>query len=279
MSMRFPRNVILAAMPVMLAAFPAAAQKTPQQTVDSFKLASGLQATVWASEPDMVNPTDMDIDERGRLWVCEGANYRAFPTRPEGDRILILEDAHRTGRCDTVKVFVQDKRLVSPLGICKIGNKLYVAQSPNFMVYTIDEATDKPVGEPEILFTGFGGVNHDHGVHAAVFGPDGRIYFNCGNESTRGSLLKRGDGTPLVDVFGSQIGAKSKIYKGTSRPAGFPGPREGMAFRFNPDGSEFEILAYNFRNNYELAVDSFGTIWQSDNDDDGNQGTVINYVM
>src|SRR5439155_11525193 len=36
---------------------------------------------------------------------------------------------------------------------------------------------------------------------------------------------------------------------------------------------------WNFRNNYELAVDSFGTVWQSDNDDDGNQSVRINYVM
>jgi putative membrane-bound dehydrogenase-like protein len=277
--MKFPRNLALAAVAGLLSALPATAQKSPEESAASFKISPGLEATVWASEPDMVNPTDMDIDERGRIWVCEGANYRAFTTRPEGDRILILEDAHHTGHCDTVKVFVQDKKLQSPLGICKIGNKLYVAQSPNFMVYTIDEKTDTPIGEPEILFTGFGGVNHDHGVHAAVFGPDGRIYFNCGNEATRGSLLLRGDKTPIIDVFGSQIGAKSEIYKGKPRPKGFPGPREGMAFRFNPDGSDFEIMAYNFRNNYELALDSFGTIWQSDNDDDGNQGTVINYVM
>ena len=52
-----------------------------------------------------------------------------------------------------------------------------------------------------------------------------------------------------------------------------------MAFSMNMDGSDFEVLGYNFRNNYELAVDSFGTVWQSDNDDDGNQGVRINYVM
>ena len=40
-----------------------------------------------------------------------------------------------------------------------------------------------------------------------------------------------------------------------------------------------ETLGWNFRNNWELAVDSFGTIWQSDNDDDGNKGVRINYVM
>ena len=52
-----------------------------------------------------------------------------------------------------------------------------------------------------------------------------------------------------------------------------------MVFRCNPDGTGFETLAHNFRNNYEVAVDSFGTLWQSDNDDDGNRGVRINYVM
>jgi hypothetical protein len=52
-----------------------------------------------------------------------------------------------------------------------------------------------------------------------------------------------------------------------------------MVFRCNPDGSQVECLGQNFRNPFEVAVDSYGTIWQSDNDDDGNRGTRINYVM
>lgn len=261
-----------------LSCLPAMGQKTPGETVESFKLPAGLEAAVWASEPELVKPTDMDIDERGRIWVTEGANYRAFKTRDEGDRILILEDTHHTGKCDSYKVFVQDKRLQCPLGICKLGNKLYVAQSPNVLVYTIDESGDHPVGEPEVLFTGFGGVNHDHGVHAGVFGPDGRFYFNCGNEGGNG-VIKYGDGRPVIDKLGSEVGTRATLYKGKPKPRGFPGPRQGFAFSCNPDGSEFEILAYNFRNNYELCVDSFGTVWQSDNDDDGNEGVAINYVM
>jgi putative membrane-bound dehydrogenase-like protein len=276
--MTFPRKCFLAAMAGLLVCLPSTAQKTPEETVHSFKLAADLEATVWASEPDMVNPTNFDIDERGRIWVCEGANYRAFKTRDEGDRIMILEDTHHTGKCDSYKVFVQDKRLESPLGICKLGNKLYVSQSPNVLVYTIDETGDHPVGEPEVLFTGFQGVNHDHGVHAGIFGPDGRFYFNCGNEGARG-IIKHGDKSPVIDLAGSQVGSSARIYKGKPKAAGFVPPREGMAFRCDPDGSNFELLAYNFRNNYELCVDSFGTIWQSDNDDDGNQGCVINYVM
>jgi hypothetical protein len=45
------------------------------------------------------------------------------------------------------------------------------------------------------------------------------------------------------------------------------------------DGSDFETLGWNFRNNWMVTVDSFGTLWQSDNDDDGNRGVRINYVM
>ena len=52
-----------------------------------------------------------------------------------------------------------------------------------------------------------------------------------------------------------------------------------MVFRCNEDGSDFETLGWNFRNNWEAAVDSFGSVWQSDNDDDGNRGVRINYVM
>ena len=40
-----------------------------------------------------------------------------------------------------------------------------------------------------------------------------------------------------------------------------------------------KYLGNNFRNNYEVAIDPYGTLWQSDNDDDGNKGTRINYVM
>src|SRR5690242_14947506 len=116
------------------------AQKSTQETVQSLKVVQGLEVTEWASEPIIVNPTNIDIDARGRIWVAEGANYRRFSTRPEGDRIMILEDTNHTGKCDNYKVFVQDKQLQSPLGITVLGNKVIVAQSPNVLVYTIDES-------------------------------------------------------------------------------------------------------------------------------------------
>src|SRR5687768_2690627 len=38
--------------------------------------ADGVEVTLFAAEPMLVNPADMDVDERGRVWVTEGANYR-----------------------------------------------------------------------------------------------------------------------------------------------------------------------------------------------------------
>ena len=258
----------------------AAGQKAPEETVKSFKVAEGLEATLWASEPGMVNPTDMDIDERGRIWVCEAANYRGSRLRPEGDRIMVLSDTDHDGVCDSYKVFVQDKDLFAPLGIAKFGNKLYVSQSPNVWVYTIDDSGDspEPVGKPQIIFTGFGGNNHDHGVHAFVFGPDGRYYFNMGNEGDKGRI-KYGDGTPVTDSFGSEVGREAKVHRGKPKTRDNLGFQEGMAFRWDPAAKRFDVIGYNFRNNYELAVDSFGTVWQSDNDDDGNESVRINFVM
>jgi putative heme-binding domain-containing protein len=45
------------------------------------------------------------------------------------------------------------------------------------------------------------------------------------------------------------------------------------------DGKNLELIAHNFRNNYECCVNSFGEVWLSDNDDDGNQQTRICHVM
>src|SRR3546814_3832490 len=87
---------------------------------------------------------------------------------------------------------------------------------------------------------------------------------NVGNE---GKTILDKQGEPLYDRQGRLISAGGKPY------------RQGMAFRCNPDGSELEVIGHNFRNPYELAVDSYGGVWQTDNDDDGTRGTRVNYVM
>ncbi|MBL9167102.1 MAG: HEAT repeat domain-containing protein [Verrucomicrobiales bacterium] len=239
-----------------------------REQVRALKTPEGLEATVFAAEPQVVNPTDMDIDARGRIWCTEGANYRIWQKwgklRPEGDRIVILEDTDGDGAADKQVVFYQGHEINAALGICVLGDSVIVSRSPNIFVFTDANHDDRADGPPKVLFTGIQGVDHDHGAHAFVFGPDGKLYFNIGNE---GKQLQHPDGRLVVDLAGNEVITKGKPY------------RQGLAFRCNPDGSQLETVGWNFRNNYELCVDSFGTIWQSDNDDDGNRGVRINYVM
>ena len=243
---------------------PAPSGRPAAEATASLDVAPGLEATLFAAEPMLLSPTNLDVDHLGRVWVCEVVNYRhRNGTRKEGDRILILEDQDGDGRADKRTVFYQGRDIDTALGICVLGNKVIVSVAPNVFVFT-DEDGDGRADKKEYLFTKVGQPQHDHSTHAFTFGPEGKLYWNFGNT---GRAVHDKHGKPIVDRDGHPVVDNGRPYFG------------GMPFRCNLDGSDFEVLAHNFRNNYEVAVDSFGTIWQSDNDDDGNRGVRINYVM
>jgi len=246
----------------ILSAAPAAAPS------EGFTTAAGLAIEPFAIEPLLANPADIDVDARGRVWVCEVLNYRGRKeTRPEGDRILVLEDADGDGRAEKRTVFHQGRDVDSALGICVIGEgpgrRVIVSCAPEVLVFHDDDG-DLVADRRETLFTKTGQPQHDHSVHAFVVGPDGRWYFNFGNT---GHAVHDREGAPVRDRLGNLVNDSGRPY------------RQGMAFRCRSDGTDLEVLGHNFRNNYELAVDAFGTIWQSDNDDDGNRSVRINFVM
>ncbi|MCB0634003.1 MAG: PQQ-dependent sugar dehydrogenase, partial [Lewinella sp.] len=236
--------------------------------LESMQVADGLEVSLFAAEPMVMNPTNIAVDALGRVWVCEALNYRLpyndkFEKHEEGDRILMLEDTDGDGRADARTVFYQGPDLLAPLGIAVLGDKVYVSSSPTLQVFT-DTDGDNRADIRDTLFITEGGRDHDHGLHSMTFGPDGRLYFNFGNE-VHG--LKDKKGNYILDQEGNPIHTNGKPY------------RQGMALRCNRDGSNVEVLGHNFRNPYELAVDAFGNVWQSDNDDDGNRGTHINFLL
>lgn len=259
-------------------------QQTPQQTLAQLRPAPGLEVKLFASEPMITNPTDMTVDERGRVWVLEGSNYRRTQRqlpdiRPAGDRIVILEDTNNDGKADNAKVFDQDPKIRVPLGIAVLGDKVYVSQSPDIIVYTKD-ANDK-ILKKEVLLTGFNGIDHDHGLHAVVFGPDGKFYFNQGNTGfdVTDKSGKRAFMQAPTPAAGGGGGGGASNAPAPATPATGPGYYQGVVLRMNPDGTNLEVLGQNFRNPYEVAVDSWGNVWQTDNDDDGYAWTRLMYNM
>src|SRR5262245_28909519 len=238
----------------------------------SLVVAPDLQVELFAHEPDLVNATSIDVDHLGRVWVCEAVNYRRVMfnrpiLREAGDRIIILEDTKGAGKADKSTVFYQGKDLIAPIGICvapiaggKPGAcKVFVCQSPDILVFEDLDGDGKADGPPRKFLSGFRGIDHDHGVHGINIGPDGKLYFTVGDAGVDG--LKSSDG-------------KGRVWKSNSTDC-----RAGTVWRCDQDGKNLELIAHNFRNNYECCVNSFGEIWLSDNDDDGNQQTRICYVM
>ncbi len=262
--------------PTMTAA-PASADEVAVTSVpvEDFSVLDDLEIKVWATSPMFYNPTNMDIDSKGRIWVAEGVNYRNFRKpkidikHPKGDRIMVLEDTNGDGKADKSHVFVQDIELVAPLGVSVIGNKVIVAQPPSLLVYNDvngDAVFDPAVDKKEVFLTGFSGLDHDHSLHSVTFGPDGEYYFNQGNAGA----------SIVTDKSGFTVRAGSS-YKGgspnvTSNQPGLVSDDGhiyvgGFACRVKTDGTGLTVIGHNFRNSYEQTVTSFGDVFQNDNDD------------
>jgi putative membrane-bound dehydrogenase-like protein len=254
---------------------PAASLEPVRLPLDIFQVPEGFEITLWASTPMLYNPTNMDIDKDGRIWVAEGVRYRRnFARQPEGDRIVVLQDTNGDGKADSKHTFVQEVGLVAPLGVSVIDNKIVVAQPPDLIVYTdVDrnQRFDPAVDKREVLLTGFHGVNHDHSLHSVTVGPDGKWVFNQGN--TGGMFTDRSGKT--FRSFGAYRDGPVGPYKDPHNKADYAGkPSDdghvyvgGFTVRMNPDGTNAEIVGFNYRNSYEQSVTSLGDLFQNDNDD------------
>ncbi|MEC9094754.1 MAG: PVC-type heme-binding CxxCH protein [Planctomycetota bacterium] len=241
-----------------------AVRPRPEFNDAQFDLAKDLELKPFAVD-QLSNPCSIDVDDRGRVWVAEAVNYRK-KTRRQGDRILILEDTNLDGKADLTKVFYQNSDIDGVHGVCVLGNTVIVSASDRILVLA-DVNGDDVADSKKLLFRGnvIHAVHgqHDHAIHAVMFGPDGRLYFNFGNFNTE---LRHPDGTLVRDIYGKPVNNARSPYQ------------EGMVIRCELDGSRVEVLGHNFRNNWEVTVDSYGSLWQSDNDN-GSSACRVNYVM
>lgn len=242
--------------------------------LESFVLPAGYEVTPWAASPMLYNPTNMDVDHLGRIWVTEGVNYRGKAgRRPEGDRIVILEDTDMDGKADKSSVFWQDPELVTPLGIAVFDNVVLVSQPPDLLKLT-DNNRDGKFNEDdadtkEVFLTGFNGRNHDHSLHSVTGSPDGKWVFNQGNTggmfTDRSGKTIRLGGAYVHEPFSKYVVDVRKI-AGVKSDDGFA-YNSGAAVRINPDGTGASVIGHGFRNSYEQITSSHGFVFQNDNDD------------
>ncbi len=193
-----------------LCAQPKGGPLTPANALAALKVADGFQVELFAAEPMLINPTSIDVDHKGRVWVAEAVNYRRKNfnrpiLRKEGDRIVVLIDAKGDGKATRRRPSTRAKRLYGPLGVCVApyadgkGQKVFVCQSPDILVFEDKDGDLKADGPPKKFLTGFGGFDHDHGVHGLNIGPDGKLYFTVGDSGVNGLQVERRQGAEVAE--------------------------------------------------------------------------------
>ena len=69
-------SIILFTRPIFSEKLDISQQHSTSVPVDLIKVPEGLEVTIWAKSPLFYNPTNIDIDRFGRIWVAEGVRYR-----------------------------------------------------------------------------------------------------------------------------------------------------------------------------------------------------------
>ncbi len=192
--------VCLLCFSVALIAAPCVAQKREIHTADqplapleaarTMLVPEGFRVTLFAGEPDVMQPIGFCLDDRGRLWVAEAYNYPNHGTRP-GDRIIILEDSDGDGEHDRRTVFCDGLNYVTGIEVGFGG--VWVMSPPNMYFIPDRDGDDIPDAEPQILLDGFGNHANAHNLaNGFAWGPDGWLYATHGR--TNWSMIgKPGD--------------------------------------------------------------------------------------
>lgn len=209
--------------------------QTPEQEKAGFKLPEGFEITLFASEPDITKPINMEFDDRGRLWVTQSSEY-PMPAGPGAgkDRITILEDTNGDGKADKFDHF--DDNLNIPIGIMPVNDGAIAFSIPNIYHFT-DTNNDGISDKKDVLFGEFG-YRDTHGMVSNLMrGFDGWIYACHGFTNT--STVKGTDGHSIT-------------------------MSSGNTFRFRKDGSRIEQTTFGRVNPFGYAYDERGYLYSVD---------------
>jgi putative membrane-bound dehydrogenase-like protein len=218
-------------------AAPDAPKDGPVPTKDAaakMTVPPGFKVTLFAGEPDIVQPIAFTFDDRGRMWVVECLSYPKWSKDGKGsDRVVILEDTDGNGTFDKKTVFLDNGVNLSGIELGFGG--AWLCSSPNLLFVPI-LADDKP-GKPEVVLDGWNMTDTKHNIFNSLgWGPDGWLY-GCN-------------------------GIQAKAWVGT------PGtPKEKRPYmdcgvwRYHPTRKVFEPVAHGTTNPFGLDWDEHGEMF------------------
>ena len=121
----------------------------PEVERKSFILPDGFEVNLFAADPLLAKPIQMNFDPQGRLWVACSETYPQIePGKKANDKVLILEDTTGDGSADKTTVFADG--LLIPTGVVPGDGGVYVADSTDLVHFSDpDPATGKARNEAD----------------------------------------------------------------------------------------------------------------------------------
>lgn len=223
--MRRVRLCLLAALAVSSSA-PVA---HPLATPDNFELHPALELSLFAAEPDVVDPVAIAFDEFGRAYVAEMRDYPygVGPDGKVGSSLRLLEDTDGDGRADRSTVFARDLSFATSVAPWRGG---VLVTAPPDLLFLKDTDGDGVADLREVVVTGFRRGVSDSLVNGLRFHFDGWIHgANGGSGGTLASPRRPGVQVRLGD----------------------------RDFRFRPDTGEIGLTAHT-GGGFGLVFDDWG---------------------
>src|SRR5436309_6230249 len=222
-------------LPIHLLALRAADAPRPlpaNEAAQRMTLPAGFRATLFAGEPDLVQPIAMTTDDRGRLWVVECLSYPDWTKETTGhDRVLVFEDTDGDGRFDKRTVFWDQGANLS--GIALGFGGVWLCSTPNLIFIPIRDGEDKSAGPPVVKLDGWS-LEAKHNVFNGLnWGPDGWLW-GCNGISSPSRVGR--PGTPDKDRVPLNCGV----------------------WRYHPTLDRFEVVAWGTTNPWGVDFDDYG---------------------
>ena len=234
---------------------PKFAGLSPEDAAREMILPPGFKATLFAGEPDVMQPIAFAIDDRGRLWVAESYTYPnrvGTPPQPTNlattnrtadqlkdifagkDRIIVFEDTDGDGKFNRRTVFMENLNFVSGIEVGFGG--VWVGAAPYLIFIPItDGDSPKPAGPPQILLDGWGWQDTHETLNTFKWGPDGWLY-GCHGVFTHSNVGKPG----------AKDNERTRINAGV--------------WRYHPTKHIFEVFAEGTSNPWGIDFDEHGQI-------------------
>ena len=151
-----------------------------QQAIEHMAFDPRFEVSLFADEaefPQLVNPVQMQVDTKGRLWAAAWHTYPMWePLKEMKDALVICHDDNSDGKCDRVTEFA---RVQNPLGFEFWNGGVIVTCAPD-IIFLKDTDGDDVADVRIVMLQGVDFADTHHGANNLVMGPDGGIYWQSG---------------------------------------------------------------------------------------------------